>query len=41
MKKVGFIGYMDALLAQGNGDLDHSAVALLLEQLSASNENKS
>ena len=26
--------HMDAVLAQGNGELDHSAVALLLEQLS-------
>ena len=26
--------HMDAVLAQGNGELDHSAIALLLEQLS-------
>lgn len=26
--------HMDALLAQGNGELDHSAIALLMEQLS-------
>lgn len=26
--------HMDALLAQGNGDLDHSAIALLMEKLS-------
>ncbi|MCW3109100.1 MAG: 2-hydroxy-3-oxopropionate reductase, partial [Segetibacter sp.] len=26
--------HMDALIAQGNGELDHSALALLLEQLS-------
>jgi hypothetical protein len=25
---------MDAILAQGNGDLDHSAIALFLEGLS-------
>ncbi len=25
---------MDAILAQGNGELDHSAISLLLEQLS-------
>jgi 2-hydroxy-3-oxopropionate reductase len=25
---------MDALIAQGNGELDHSAIAILLEKLS-------
>ena len=27
--------HMDAILAQGNGELDHSAIALLMEQLSS------
>ena len=31
--------HMDAILAQGNGELDHSAIALLLEQLSNTDEN--
>src|SRR5205085_1969156 len=31
-------GQMDAILAEGNGDLDHSALALYLESVSGTDE---
>ena len=30
--------HMDALLAQGHGELDHSAIALFMEQISNNNQ---